>query len=427
MGSKGRDIGDPVEFLRSHGFEPLAPYPGKRSIPWPARCTTCGRETKPYIKFLLRGNGCRHCAASERGMRQRIQPEDATGVMRDAGVDPLEIYPGNRRPWRSRCRTCGKEVSPTYSNVRKGQGACGYCAKRRVEPADAITVMREAGLEPLEPFPGVTTGWRARCEVCHRIVSPQYQSVARGSGCGYCKRNRVDEAEALTRIRATGMEPLEPFQGAHTPWLLQCLTCGAQARRTLLRAERNQSGCSKCNLLRRSEGHRVPESDARAVMEAAGLLPLDPYTAAIARWRCKCLQCGREVVPSYHNVRKGQLGCLYCANRGIAPDAEALVYLVVHEPYDAVKVGIAAAGSKRVLTHESERWETSRIWDGVTGDEARQIEREVLRWWRIDLQLPHGVPKDMMPQYGYTETAPLHMLDLDATIARIDGLVAELP
>jgi len=103
------------------------------------------------------------------------------------------------------------------------------------------------------------------------------------------------------------------------------------------------------------------------------------------------------------------------------------VYLVVHEPYDAVKVGIAAAGSKRVLTHESERWETSRIWDGVTGDEARQIEREVLRWWRIDLQLPHGVPKDMMPQYGYTETAPLHMLDLDATIARIDGLVAELP
>ncbi|MGN9915846.1 hypothetical protein [Micromonospora palomenae] len=98
-----------------------------------------------------------------------------------------------------------------------------------------------------------------------------------------------------------------------------------------------------------------------------------------------------------------------------------MVYLVVHEAFDAVKVGIAAHGSDRVLNHTALGWEVRHVWDGLTGNSARQVEREILRWWRSDLGLPVGVPADLMPQAGYTETAPLHRLELDEVIERLDA------
>ena len=48
-------------------------------------------------------------------------------MMRSAGLEPLVDYPGAMDPWLSRCEGCGKESSPTYSNVRTGHG-CKFCA-----------------------------------------------------------------------------------------------------------------------------------------------------------------------------------------------------------------------------------------------------------------------------------------------------------
>ena len=55
---------------------------------------------------------------------------------------------------------------------------------------------------------------------------------------------------------------------------------------------------------------------AEAVMLAAGLRPLEPYTSAKTPWKCKCQVCGRVVSPRFGNIqnRIGK-GCLYCNNR----------------------------------------------------------------------------------------------------------------
>jgi hypothetical protein len=54
-------------------------------------------------------------------------PEDqAVAVFAEAGLRPLEKYPGSARPWRAR-HACGGIVSPTPTNVRVGKGICRYC------------------------------------------------------------------------------------------------------------------------------------------------------------------------------------------------------------------------------------------------------------------------------------------------------------
>ena len=49
-------------------------------------------------------------------------------IMRSAGLEPLEPYESSRTPWRCRCLTCERVVTPTYGGIRSGQGGCKFCA-----------------------------------------------------------------------------------------------------------------------------------------------------------------------------------------------------------------------------------------------------------------------------------------------------------
>lgn len=89
--------------------------------------------------------------------------------MRDAGLEPLGPYPGVDTPWPVRCRTCGAPGAPTLGSIRRGQGGCYRCGRRKAnvtmrhDAETAAGVMREAGLEPLEPYPGTAFPWKSRC------------------------------------------------------------------------------------------------------------------------------------------------------------------------------------------------------------------------------------------------------------------------
>jgi hypothetical protein len=91
-----------------------------------------------------------------------VSPAAAETEARAAGFDPLESYPGYKKQWRCRCVTCGNEVVPTLGGIRAGRG-CRYCAGQGpIRAEDAVTQMRAAGMEPLEPYPGITQPWRCR-------------------------------------------------------------------------------------------------------------------------------------------------------------------------------------------------------------------------------------------------------------------------
>jgi recombinational DNA repair protein (RecF pathway) len=177
-----------VKLMLQNGLEPLTPYSSSAS-PWLCKCMTCQREVTPSYSAVRGGqSGCAYCAG------KKVDLQEALRLMRDKKLLPLVPYPGSANPWDSECLVCGKRTSPRLANLKNGHGGCLTCAGKLVEPADAERVMRQAGLEPMESYPGTHTPWRSKCLKCSREVTPTYGSVSRGSGCRYCAEIGIDYA-----------------------------------------------------------------------------------------------------------------------------------------------------------------------------------------------------------------------------------------
>lgn len=51
------------------------------------------------------------------------------------------------------------------------------------------------------------------------------------------------------------------------------------------------------------------------IMLKAQLKPQEPYKTSHAKWKCKCLICGKTVFPRLYSLQAGKGGCKYCAAR----------------------------------------------------------------------------------------------------------------
>ena len=397
------DPDEALALVRSRELTPLEPYPGKNDLPWKCTCERCGRQVSPSYASMRRGSSCGFCSGN------RADSSEAEAMMREAGFEPLAPYPGDR-PWRCTCLQCGRESSPWPGSVRRGS-RCAYCSRNRIDPAEAARTMREAGLEPHGPYLGATVPWHCTCKTCGRDVFPYYTSVAsNGSRCGYCSGNRVDVEAATATMRECGLEPLEPYVNASTPWRSLCLKCGNEVAPRWSSVQQGH-GCFQCAGVVIGAKRRRSDREAAQLMDLAGATPLETYPGGHKAWKCRCHVCGRTCTPMLSNVLRGQGpckrcgvvaraaskrhpeaaaravmveaglepleeypgsnhpwkcrcvtcdrevkprylsvvrggGCAHCAKYGFDPTASALIYLIENEDLEAVKVGIA--GTDRV-------------------------------------------------------------------------------
>src|SRR5262249_40403806 len=119
--------------------------------------------------------------------------DDAVAIMRAAGFEPLEPYPGSQNPWSCLCTRCNRSIKPRYNEVTYRRRGCAYCSGKVVDTKDAVNVMLAAGLVPLGPYPGRNhSPWPCKCVVCGELVNPSYHSVNGGQGgCLPCGRKRA--------------------------------------------------------------------------------------------------------------------------------------------------------------------------------------------------------------------------------------------
>jgi len=101
---------------------------------------------------------------------------------------------------------------------------------------------------------------------------------------------------------------------------------------------------------------------------------------------------------------------------GMRPDAPALVYLVAHTGFGAVKVGVSEPAGARIAHHRRQGWQLVAAFL-VTASAAVSIETNILNGWR-QRGLPAAVSAAQMPQGGWTETVAADSIDLAADVAR---------
>jgi hypothetical protein len=362
-------------------------------------------------------------------MPRRVTEDDAVKLMRARGAEPLAPFPGTQKPWRCRCLRCGAESSPRYNDViNKGTGVCrGACRSRRIsdglrkDAAEAVAVMRAWGWDPLEGYPGAGRQWRCRCMQCGSIFPKKLAHVQMNRGaCTHCLGVLVTPESAREVMLRADLEPLVEYPGSQKPWLSRCTRTSHLGRPTYSHVKARGHQCWQCRSEAIGTALSFTSEEAAKMMQDAGLEVLDAYPGSMRPWKSRCLGCDSIVSPSLHSIRSGQGGCTKCAVRGIDLTKPGYLYLVRHDRYGALKVGIANI-DERLRQHISLGWQVVGRWEADIVQDAREIEREVLTWFK-KLGIPFGLEREEMKYRGYTETASLDHVDIIRVEAFIELL-----
>ena len=90
----------------------------------------------------------------------------------------------------------------------------------------------------------------------------------------------------------------------------------------------------------------MDEEDAIALMRKNGLEPLEPFVDSKKKWKCRHLKCGNIVYPIYNTIQNRGGGCSTCAEWGLTYNAPAYLYILQHDVYQSIKIGISNKHSK---------------------------------------------------------------------------------
>ena len=402
------------KIMRAANLEPLEDFRGG-DYPWLCLCTVCGRETSPRFRSVRdRGSSCKFCVGVA------IDSQDAELLLQKLKLRPLDVFPGANKKWFVSCMTCGREQFVFYRTLIKTQLGCQYCSGHIVDPLEAEQVMKDAQLEPLEPYRSSKTKWKCRCLRCTQMCSPTYETVRAGhSGCAKCaakergRNSRLDATDkGLSKIssvmRDALLEPLEAYETSQHKWKCLCLRCGAIVRPAFDQIRSGNGGCMNCAATKRGKASRKSHDAATEVMQRSNLEPLEAYPGAMEPWKCKCLDCGNVIQPRYSHVQQGRKGCMFCGLKKNAETSRIPQAVAIEtarragweplEPYSSLNKPWRC----RCMTcgHElTPRYQTIRDEFGCAQCAGRIVDpikaREIMESAGLDPQIPY--PGSMLP------------------------------
>lgn len=251
-------------------------------------------------------------------MAKRINPEEARALMLGASLEPLAPFVDSKTKWKCNCILCGREVYPTYSKVKAGYKGCLYCAGKKVDLEEIAKQIKALHLVAVGEYPGASTNWKMKCSICNEVFNSRYDYLKIGRGCPFCSGARILAKDAIRIMREVGLEPLEEFKSVASPWKCRCNICHKTSSRTLHNVKVTGKGCPHCSFVKT----RVSQDKMVAIARDLGFEPLEPYETQTKLWRLKCSKCGIETsrFPASLGFRKrssksGKIGCLACVTK----------------------------------------------------------------------------------------------------------------
>lgn len=436
-----RDLQKIEEIFRSANLEPLEEFSGANN-PRRCRCLICRKIVSPVYGNLQQGQGgCIYCGAKIRADKQRTSQETADAVCLSKNITPLEPFISVDTPRKCQCNVCGKVSKSRLKELVRGHASgCRFCGyknaglSKRLNQTFVDLVFYEKNLNPKEPYRGASVPRLCKCLICGSLVTPQYASLKSGQGgcltCGHKKageKRALPESVALKILKLAKLKPLETYPGRGKPWRCVHTVCGSEVRPSIASISNGRGGCLKCGRKTTSSKQRTPQVVAISIMESAGFKPIEQYKSRVSPWKSIHLKCGYEVAPTLSNVTRGT-GCKFCANTGIDYTAPGILYLMKHEGFYSIKIGISSTKARklRIPTHVRNGWELIRQWNLDTADTALTIETIIINKWRKELGAPPAITPSDMPQGGASETAALIHVNIDDTANYIDRLISEL-
>jgi hypothetical protein len=353
-----------------------------------------------------------------------LAPKLAEKRLISAGFMPLVKFPGTHKKWKAKCKKCESIVYPKLNQISsKKSGGCSSCGriKRsksiRLDESKAIQQIVKRGFKPIEPFYSTTRKWRMIHEECGQIVSHSLNSiVSMGTKCGVCSGRQVvagfnDLATTHPELANALIRPVasQITKGSHRKLQWRCKNNHVFESRVADRVIKG-SGCPYCSNKKILVGFndlqtRFPE----LAVEANGWDPsmVMPYSAERKKWKCASGHTWAAIIGN----RANGFGCPKCASKGYLTSIPGWVYLMVHEPWNLIQVGITNYPDQRLKKHGKSGWQLLDLYGPISGQKARDLETRILRYLRTNELTLHSSKTDFKFD-GYTEAWSQTSLDI---------------
>jgi hypothetical protein len=136
---------------------------------------------------------------------------------------------------------------------------------------------------------------------------------------------------------------------------------------------------------------------------------------------------GHTFHQSVKKRREGQ-GCPSCAKTGFNPSKPAMVYVLVHKQFNAIKVGITNTDSPhRLKLLYQTGWRRACSYVFPEGIQAESVEKKFFRHVRQVLGVPAFLDASKMRRTGgWTETMDLDLMPETKVVSELERAIAEL-
>lgn len=304
------------------------------------------------------------------------------------GWDPATLVPGSheKRAWRC---TQGHTWTAQVKSRASGVG-CPYCANQRVLAGfnDLATTHPELaaqadGWDPTTVIAGSGKKVDWVCEQGHRWRADMNSRVA-GNGCPVCANRQVltghnDLATLFPQIaaEADGWDPSATLAGSHRKMAWVCALGHRWETTVLHRTSRNQ-GCPYCANRRVLAGFNdLATHFPQLAAEADGWDPATEIVDShhIRSWRCAEGHRWRAEIKSRCDGR----GCATCAKYGYDPKKPAWLYLLRHDRWGMLQIGITNSPESRMAAHRTLGWRLLEMHGPMDGQRARDLEQATLK------------------------------------------------
>jgi hypothetical protein len=364
-----------------------------KKVPW--RCAQ-GHEWEAKVANRVLGHGCPYCAGQRAvpGVNDlaTLYPE----LAKEALFDATKVMPGSHKKGMWRC-VHGHEWETAIGHRVSGRG-CPFCSGNRVLPGfnDLATVYPELAKEALFDATKVTFGsgskgtWR--CTKGHEWEA-SVNDRAQGRACPFCSGNRVlpgfnDLASTDPDLSTEALfDPTTVSRGSGKKVTWRCVI-GHEWEASPSTRSSQGVGCPFCSGQRVFAGFNdlatlYPELAKEALFDATKV------TAGSGRkekWRCAEGHEWRAVIGSRTSETGGR-GCPNCAVSGFHPERRAWLYLMYHDRWEMLQIGITNNPAIRERQHRRDGWTLVDIRGPMDGVLTQSLERDILKFLKREVKV----------------------------------------
>ncbi len=359
----------------------------------------CPKHDEPYPctgANRLKGLGCGYCS------NKRVLPRfnDLATTHPDLAAelvepDPTTVIAGTTKPLAWRCPNHPEPYEMSGVARLRGRG-CPYCAKQRLLPGfnDLATTHPQlaaelVGTDPTTVMAGTDRVLTWSCPNHEGTYEARGASRSQGRGCPICHGLQVlpgynDMATTHPDLAADLAEtdPTTVTAGSGQILLWRCPNHEQPYPQPPLNRVRGH-GCGYCSNRLVLPGYNdLATTHPELALE---LVDTDPATVTAGtgkRLTWRCLVHDRIYYAVGASRVRGS-GCASCADYGFDPLKPAIIYLMSR--HGEQQIGITGDRERRLRRHRSQGWVLIDEIDGLRGDAAYGIEKQLKAWLAAEI------------------------------------------